>query len=190
MHNKKNKLAIFDLDGTLFDTKDINYHSYKEALEAHNFTLDYGFYCSECNGKSYKQFLPQIIGQGKENLMECIHKDKKMLYPKNIEYAVGNTHLFNILNAIRNQYYIALVTTANRENVNTLLTHFGRSNCFDLILTQEDIEYPKPNPEGFLKAIKFFGVEAKDTIIFEDSDVDIKAANAVGANVYCVLGYR
>ena len=29
----KNKLAIFDLDGTLFDTKDVNYNAYKNAIK-------------------------------------------------------------------------------------------------------------------------------------------------------------
>lgn len=26
------KLVLFDLDGTLFDTRDMNYHTYREAL--------------------------------------------------------------------------------------------------------------------------------------------------------------
>ena len=29
----KKKLAIFDMDGTLVDTKDVNFYAYKEALE-------------------------------------------------------------------------------------------------------------------------------------------------------------
>ena len=29
----KNKLAIFDLDGTLFDTKDVNYNAYQNAIK-------------------------------------------------------------------------------------------------------------------------------------------------------------
>ena len=30
---QKNQLAIFDLDGTLYDTKEVNYRSYLEALK-------------------------------------------------------------------------------------------------------------------------------------------------------------
>ena len=29
----KEKLVICDLDGTLFDTRRVNYHAYREALE-------------------------------------------------------------------------------------------------------------------------------------------------------------
>ena len=38
------KLAIFDMDGTLFNTNDVNYYSYKEALEKYNVSLDYNHY--------------------------------------------------------------------------------------------------------------------------------------------------
>ena len=61
MKKKKNKLAIFDLDGTLFDTKDVNFLAYKTALTELGYELDYNFFCKECNGKLYKEFIPMII---------------------------------------------------------------------------------------------------------------------------------
>ena len=36
----KAKLAMFDLDGTLFDTRSLNYLAYKAALEKFNFKLE------------------------------------------------------------------------------------------------------------------------------------------------------
>ena len=35
----KKKLAIFDMDGTLVDTKDVNYFAYREALQEQGFDL-------------------------------------------------------------------------------------------------------------------------------------------------------
>ena len=35
--NLKNKLAIFDLDGTLFDTKDVNYNAYQNDRDRDNY---------------------------------------------------------------------------------------------------------------------------------------------------------
>lgn len=37
----KNKLAIFDMDGTLFDTKDVNYRAYKFAIEQCGFCINH-----------------------------------------------------------------------------------------------------------------------------------------------------
>ena len=75
----KQKLAIFDLDGTLFDTKDVNYSAYQEAIKCCGFSaeIDYGFYCSYCNGNHYKDFLPVIIPGITVNEMMKIHECKK-----------------------------------------------------------------------------------------------------------------
>ena len=52
------KLAIFDMDGTLFNTNNINYYAYKEALDKYNVSIDYEYYCRFCNGRHYLDFLP------------------------------------------------------------------------------------------------------------------------------------
>ena len=57
---------------------------------------------------------------------------------------------------------------------------------FDLIISHEDIINVKPNPEGFIKAMEYFDIEPKETIIFEDSDVGIEAARNSQANVFVV----
>lgn len=186
----KDKLAIFDLDGTLFDTKDINYCAYKEALEKYGYSLNYTQFCNECNGKYYYDFLPQIVGNCDKELLHVIHKEKKYLYEKYITNAVENTHLLNIIKGIRKTYYIALVTTASKENTYALLKFHGKLEMFDLIITAEDTKNVKPNPEGFLKAMEFFNVCKEDTIIFEDSEVGVIAAKASGAFTYCALGYK
>lgn len=182
----KNKLAIFDLDGTLFDTKDINYLSYKQAIHEEGYELDYNYFCTECNGNHYKEFLPKILTAVDENLSERIHKRKKELYSCNLQVARMNTHLFRIIDLIKCDYNIALVTTASRKNCEDILRYFDKYNVFDLILTQEDVINTKPNPEGFLKAMKHFKVADKMTIIYEDSKLGIEAAQKSKANVFIV----
>ena len=50
----KNRLAIFDLDGTLFDTRKVNYQAYKYALDKYGVELDYELFASQFNGRLYK----------------------------------------------------------------------------------------------------------------------------------------
>ena len=57
-------------------------------------------------------------------------------------------------------------------------------------LTQDDIENPKPNPEGFLKAMNFFSISKDNVIIFEDSDVGMDAALKCSNIVYKCFGYN
>lgn len=183
------KLAIFDLDGTLFDTKDVNYHAYKEAISEFGYQIDYEYYCNYCNGRHYTDFLPQITTNNEEILTK-MHKLKKIAYKKYLNKAVPNEHLFDLINLMNDKYYIALVTTASRSNCYEILEAFEVKGYFDLILTHEDITKVKPDPEGFLKAMDYFKVKKDNTIIFEDSDVGIKAAKSSGAKVMIVCGYN
>ena len=183
------KLAIFDLDGTLFDTKDVNYNAYKEALSHYGFSIDYDYYCSFCNGRHYTDFLPQITGAD-EKILSSIHNEKKKLYAKYLDKAIANEHLFQIIRKIKCEYKIAIVTTASYQNCMDILKVFNVAGLFDLILTHDDIEKSKPDPEGFIKAIKHFGVSPKDTIIFEDSEVGLEAAKRSGAYYYKTFGFN
>ena len=185
----KNKLAIFDLDGTLFDTRNVNYFAYCEALSMYGVNLDYDFFCSKCNGKKYTQFLPTICSL-KESDIETIHKLKKRFYSKHLSKARINENLFDIIESIKNNYFIALVTTASKANTLDLLKYFKKEKVFDLIVTQDDLLAPKPNPEGFLKAQLHFNVGPDDTIIFEDSKVGEKAAMKCTKKIYMVKGFR
>ncbi len=185
----KTKLAIFDLDGTLFDTNDVNFSSYQTALNEEGYSLNYEYFCKECNGRHYTYFLPNIINSNDEQLLTRIHSRKKELYASYLNRARKNEHLFNIINSIKNEYYIGLVTTTSRENCNDILNYFDKKNNFDLIITQEDVVQVKPNPEGFIKAMEHFNVRPQDTIIFEDSTVGIEAAKKSQAIVYTVTKF-
>ena len=80
--------------------------------------------------------------------------------------------------------------SASKENTNDILDEFKIREMFDLVLTHEDIERPKPDPDGFITAMDYFGVLPKESVIFEDSDVGVKAAEASGATVFVVKGYN
>lgn len=181
----KDKLALFDLDGTLFDTRDVNFLSYKLALKEFGYKLEYEYFCNECNGMSYKRFLPNIIGNN-SILLDDIHRIKKEVYSSNLGKAKINNHLFNIIELIKEEYYLAIVTTASRKNCEEILKYFNKFEIFDLIITHEDVKNVKPNPEGFIKAMNYFDIEAKSTLIFEDSTVGIESANKCNANVFVV----
>lgn len=109
--------------------------------------------------------MPKIAQGISEDEMNYVHSIKKTLYSDNIKYAKRNNHLFNIIEQIRNQYFIALVTNANRKNATEILEAFSDKNRFDLIITHEDIKTPKPSPDSFEIAMDYFKVTSKQTIV-------------------------
>lgn len=181
---KKEYLALFDLDGTLFDTRDVNYCSYKDALQPYGIHLDKTYFVTKCNGRHYTEFLPAIMGT--DAFLEPVHREKKSAYANNLDKARANVHLLKMIRAMRETYNTAVVTTASRKNTIDILRHFHCEDLFDLIITHEDITHVKPDPEGFLKAMDYFNIAPDHTVIFEDSDVGICAAQATGASVMVI----
>ena len=190
--NLKNKLAIFDLDGTLFNTKDVNYNAYQAAIKMTGIdaNINYNDFCNLYNGKNYKDFLPKIIPDILEEQMKNIHNQKKEIYKKYLNKAIKNDMLFSIIKEIREEFYITIVTNASQKNVNNILENFSVKDLFDLLITQEDVKNPKPSAEGFIKAMNYFNISQENTIIFEDSEIGIQAAINSGANYVKVYGYN
>ena len=183
------RLLMIDLDGTLFDTKEINYRAYKEAIEPYGFEIDYKYYCEFCNGKYYMDFLPQITTSDKIILQE-MHKRKKEAYNKYLSYARVNQALVDLIKGRDAECKAVLVTTASKQNTYDLLNKFELVDMFDSILTNDDIIKPKPDPEGYLKAMTQYHVEPKECVIFEDSNVGIEAAEKTGATIFLARGYN
>lgn len=188
----KNKLAIFDLDGTLFDTKDVNYNAYQNAIKMVEIDvkIDYNDFCNLYNGKNYREFLPKIIPDITEEQMKNIHNFKKNIYTKYLDKAKKNNLLFAILQEMKESFFLSVVTNASKKNVNEILEKFSVKDLFDLLITQEDVKNPKPSAEGFIKAMDYFNISKENTIIFEDSKIGIQAAINSGANYVKVYGYN
>ena len=183
----KEYLAVFDLDGTLFDTREPNFLSYREAVARQGFTLDRPFFDQRCFGRYYLDFLPELLGPAATpQRLEQIHRDKKALYPSFVSHARENRALFDLMDVLRPQYALALCTTASSDNCRQLLRAFGREACFDLILTQEDVTRKKPDPQGYLLAMERLSVPPERTLIFEDAPEGIEAGRRSGASVLAV----
>ena len=179
------KLMMIDLDGTLFDTKKVNYLAYMEAMQVYGYKIDYEYYCKFCNGKHYMDFLPQISTNDKE-ILQKIHENKKKIYNKYLNEARLNEKLVDLIRISRVEYKTALVTTASKKNTYDILEKYNLIGIFDLILTHEDVTKSKPDPEGYIKAMQFFNVQPDQCIIFEDSDTGIQAAEKSGVQYMIV----
>ena len=197
----KEKLVMFDMDGTLYDTVGSNYYAYKEALEQCGYTLDREFFANVCFGHNYKTFVPLIIkdnlkgeytGQEldkevkervTEELLETVHEVKKEVYSKYFDEIRVNEGLINLIKRIKYNTNVALVTTASKKNVYDILEHFHHVDLFDYIFTKEDVKEQKPDPTCYIVAMEHFGVKPEESYIYEDSDVGLKAAYKSGANV-------
>ena len=181
----KHKLAMVDLDNTLVFTMEANALAYARALEEAGFTLTPEDYAARCDGRSYRDFLPEIMGEGNPDI-ERVHERKIALYAECLKAAVLNERLLDVLRGLKADYILALVTTASRPNVEGVLRHFGLGDFFDLVVTQEDVKIAKPDPSCYNELIERCGVKREDCLIFEDSASGVAAALASGCQTLVI----
>ncbi len=80
----------------------------------------------------------------------------------------------------------ALATMSYRTGVMHVLTSLGIEDELDLILTREDVENAKPDPEIYLLDARTLGLEPEDCIVLENSLNGLRAGVAAGMNVLAV----
>ena len=181
----KHKLAMVDLDGTLVFTLEANALAYARALAEYGFTLTREDYAAHCDGRAYRDFLPEIMGADSPYI-EAVHDRKIALYGECLTAAEPNGPLLDILRGLKESWILALVTTASRRNVESVLACFGLTELFDVIVTQEDVRRAKPDPACYNDLIERLGVRREDCLIFEDSASGVAAALASGCQTLVV----
>lgn len=182
------KLVIFDLDGVLVDACEWHRIALNEALkEVCSYEISIEDHNKYFNGIPTKIKLKKLESLGiiKEELFQKIENLKQ---EKTIEiinkFATIRKDKIKLLNFLNNKNInIACYTNSIRKTAELMLLKTGILNYFDLLITNQDVTYPKPHPEGYLKCIQYFKYSPKDIIIVEDSFNGLEAANKTGANV-------
>lgn len=81
---------------------------------------------------------------------------------------------------------LAVATSARRSDVVDLLGPLGLLDRFDVIVTAEDVEHGKPDPEVYLLAARRLDVRPDACLVFEDAIVGVQAARRAGMRVFGV----
>ena len=81
---------------------------------------------------------------------------------------------------------LGICSGAIREDIRIMLEHSGFADAFDVMVTAEDIQKGKPDPQGYLLALEKLNektgreIQADDCIVIEDSHWGLQAAAAAG----------
>ena len=180
------KLIVFDLDGVLVETKQLHYDALNKALSDidDKYVISFEEHLSKYDGLSTRKKLDLL---SKEKGLSGIEHNGVWLRKQNytsqmIRELKPDNRIINILERLKNDgYKIAVASNSIRETVKITLLKLGFLEHIDFYLSNEDVKYPKPSPELYLKSMIEAGVSPKETLIIEDSIIGRTAANESGA---------
>jgi HAD superfamily hydrolase (TIGR01509 family) len=180
---------IFDLDGVVIDSEAARLKTYQILFE-NEFGVCIEFSYGELIGRSEKQNLKYLINKYNlnGNVSELAFRRSGLLFD-----AVRNEIqlipvIIKILKHARDiKMLTALATNSKREYVELVIQKFEIKECFDIIISSENVKKPKPAPDLFIAAAKALMVKSKECLVFEDSPSGVSAARYAGMPVVGVL---
>ena len=179
---KKVKAALFDLDGVVFDTEP-------------QYTVFWGAQCREFHPE-HPGLEHEIKGQTLTQIYDrCFTADglaeKQALITQRLDEFEAQMHFDYVdgfedfVRDLRERgIKTAVVTSSNVPKMQSVYRQRPEfCELFDAILTAEDFERSKPDPDCYLKAAQRFGAEPSECVVFEDSFNGLKSGRAAGMTV-------
>ena len=185
--------VLFDLDGVLVDATEWHYEALNRVLARWGFTITRTEHETTYNGLPTRRKLA-MLSRDKGlpvDLHDCItalkQRHTRELIAQRCRPAAEKLRLLGRLK-LRGQRLL-VCSNAVRESCRLMLTKSGLWNFFDLVLSNEDVERPKPDPEIYQQAIARLNLRPDETVIVEDADHGVAAALASGGHVLRVAGF-
>lgn len=172
----KIKAALFDLDGTLFDTE--GQYSIFWGRMARQYRPDIPHLEDIIKGTTLTSILSTYFPD-EEVQREIVEQldlwETQMTY----DFVPGAVEFIQDLKA--HGVKCAVVTSSNQAKMRSVAVQRPEmSTLFDRILTSEDFTASKPNPQCYLLGAQVFGAELNECVVFEDAFNGLKAGMDAG----------
>jgi len=182
------KMFVFDLDGVLVEACDWHRDALNDALqEMYGFKISQQDHVRTFNGIPTSKKLLVLSERGlvpykDHDKVNNLKQEKTIdIINRQAEVRPEKVELINYLKA--RGFIVCCYTNSITKTAHLMLEKTGIKDLFDTIMSNQDVENPKPNPEGYLHLMKKYGIEKERCYIVEDSPKGRQAAYASGANV-------
>ena len=179
------KVLIFDMDGVLVDSMSYHTEAMKHIFDDLGIDID-------------KQDIYDLEGSPTVEIVGSL-LEKEGIDPRNFdvdglikryreEFARilvlrSFIEMDECLPILRDRFLLSVVSGADRNIVHDVI---GRlfDGIFDVVLSGEDMERGKPEPDPFLKVAEILNVDRSECLVVENAPMGLEAANRAG--MFCV----
>ncbi len=186
----KIKAVIFDMDGVLIDAKEWHYEALNRALESFGLTISRYDHLVTFDGLPTRKKLEMLsIETGLPENLHSFLNDLKQQYTMDIVHSRCKPifqHEYALSRLKAQGYRMAVASNSVRSTVEIMMQKSKLEPYLDLMLSNEDVQKAKPDPEIYNKAIRHFDLKPEECVVVEDNEKGIAAARAAGANVLIV----
>ena len=177
------RAVLWDLDGTLVDSRAQHWQSWRETMARHGVTITEEQFLASfgqrndailtgwVGARATPDFIARVGDEKEERFRELVARDGITLLP-------GAEHWVRRLTA--DGWAQAIASSAPLLNVEVTHRAMGFSDVFQALVSAEDVRAGKPNPDVFLVASKRLFVPPERCVVVEDAKAGIEAARRAG----------
>ena len=174
----KIETLLFDLDGTLINTTDLIIASFTDTLD-HYFPNQFSREeIVQFIGPPLKETFMKIDEKRCDELIRHYREHNHKYHDKLVKEYQGVYE--TIASLKKKDYKMGVVTTKLRPTVNRGLKLGRLDSFFDVVVTLDDVNHAKPDPEPIYKALEQLDSAPSTSLMVGDSHHDILAGKNAG----------
>lgn len=181
--------VIFDLDGLLVDSETVIYHIYCDILRPYGYDFPLTHYAEKYCGRTLLRNMKDITSEYvlPIDAEECLRQYTEIengYIRRGIPLKKGAMELLTYLKA--RGCMVSLASSSIEERALSILSRNHTVGFFDRFTYGPEVSNGKPAPDIFLRALEKTGITPGETLILEDSEAGVQAAEAAHIPVICV----
>ncbi len=171
---------LFDCDGTIVDSMPLHYLAWKRIFGEHGCDFPEEKHYS-WGGMPTEEIIATLnVEQGLAMDPVEVALQKEEYYYEILHQLQAVPEVLEHIEATHGTIPFAVVSGGTRDSVTRSLNALGILDKFDTLVCAGEYENSKPHPEPYLMAAKLLGVAPERCLVFEDTEIGIRAATAAG----------
>ncbi len=167
------KALLFDLDGTLLDSFSAHLEAYRLMFARFGIAITKERFLASYSPNWYETYmamgLPKEAWESANTYwLEAAAQQTPGLFP-DVE---------RILTQLSSSYKLGLVTSGSKSRVFRDLERTGIKTIFETVVTGDDVQQPKPAPEGLETALARLEIQPHEAVYIGDAQADYEMAHA------------
>lgn len=179
------KAIIFDMDGVIIDSEPVHFKIERKLLEELGGRIsheEHEKFVGTTDFYMWNTFKDQFnLDPSVDEMIDM----KRSRFIDNIDKIELIPNFLNFIDLVKREgYKLALASSNNKRAVEEVVDIFDLEKYFDFIISGEEVEKGKPDPEMFLTVAKELGVKPEEVLVIEDAETGVTAAKS--ANMKCI----